>query len=385
MSYFDSAVKKSKAYYCLDCGKCTASCPISQFDENFSPRRIIDQVILQDPHKITENGSIWKCLTCQMCNERCPSDVLFAQFITDIRKEAFKEGHLPQCSHGGILHTVMQMMARPNLKQNRTGWITKKLKTAEESDYLYFVGCLPYYNDIFNVDIEVKPLEIAQSTVKILNHLGIEPIVLDNERCCGIDLLSMGNEESFKELAQLNIDMIMESGATKVVTACAECYHTLKNIYPTISPKFKPEILHISQVINNRLGDFSFKKKQDTKITYQDPCKLGRFSRVYDEPRNALTAIPGVELKEMVKSRHNAMCCGTSSWINCDTVSKRLQVQRLTQAVNSGGEILITSCPKCHIHFNCALHGENIDKGAKINVQDLTVFVASSLSSGAKK
>jgi len=381
MNYIDTAIKKSKAYYCLDCGKCTANCPIAHYDETFSPRKIIDQVILQNPAQILQNGTIYQCLTCQMCSERCPSGVTFSNFIIDIRKEAFKTGNLPQCSHGGMLHTIMQMMTRPHLKQNRTGWIPKKAKTAEKGDILYFVGCLPYYNNIFSKDFGIKPTDIAVSTLKILNHLGIEPVIMKNERCCGTDLLSMGDMENFTKLAEINIKMIKDTGVKKIVTACAECYHTLKEIYPEISRDFNLEVLHISQFISENLSSFQLKKKKNLKVTYQDPCKLGRYNGVYDDPRKIISSIPGVELVEMKKSRSSAQCCGTSSWISCDTVSKKLQVNRLTQAVSSGGKLLVTACPKCQIHFNCAMSEETLDESARIDIKDLTVLFASALSS----
>jgi len=383
MNYIDSAIKKSKAYYCLDCGKCTANCPIAQYDEKFSPRKIIDQVILYDPEKVIGNGTIYKCLTCQMCSERCPSDVSFSQFIIDIRKEAFKTGNLPQCSHGGMLHTIMQMMANPNLKQKRMEWIPKKLKTSTKSDVLYFVGCLPYYDNIFGKDFDLTSTNIARSTLTILNHLGIEPVILNDERCCGIDLLTMGDHDNFVKLAEINIKLLRDSGAKTVVTACAECFNTLKYLYPEVSKDFKMEVKHISQFMSDKLESFKFKKQSNVKVTYQDPCKLGRHSGVYDDPRTLLNAIPGIELVEMKKTRNNAQCCGTSSWINCDTVSKKLQVNRLTQAVDSGGEILVTACPKCQIHFNCAMNDESLDKSSKIDTKDLTVLFASSLSSRA--
>ncbi len=383
MNYIDVAIKNSKAYFCLDCGKCTANCPISQYNEEFSPRKIINQAVLYNQNQVINNELIWSCLTCQMCSERCPSDVSFSQFIIDVRKEALNKGKLPQCSHGGVIQTVMKMMANPNLKQKRTEWIPKKLKTSKKGDVLYFVGCLPYYDNIFSKDIDVKPLEIGKSTIEILNYLGIEPVILEDERCCGADLLTIGDKENFEKLAKINISLIKESGASTIVTACAECYNILKNIYPSLSKEFKVKVWHISQFINEKLDSFKFKSPSDKKVTYQDPCRLGRYNGVYDEPRNVLTAIPDVELVEMVKNRNNALCCGTNSWINCDANSKQIQVRRLKQAVNTDGSVLITACPKCEIHFKCAMNDENLDKNSRINIKDLTVFFASSLKSGA--
>jgi len=117
-----------------------------------------------------------------MCNERCPSDVYYSEFIRDVRIEASRIGQEGECSHGGAIQSLMRIMSSPNLRQNRLNWISKDLKISKQSEYLYFVGCLPYF-DAFFTELDLNTISIAKSTIRILNYLGIEPIIMENERC----------------------------------------------------------------------------------------------------------------------------------------------------------------------------------------------------------
>jgi len=119
-------------------------------------------------------------------------------------------------------------------------------------------------------------------------------------------------------------------------------------------------------------------------VTYQDPCRLGRLSGIYEEPRQVMNAVPGLELAEMGKNRKSAICCGTSGWMNCGTCSKQIQVNRLTEAKKTGADMLVTACPKCQIHFACALKDEDVPAEARIPMKDLAVLVAEQLEAVEK-
>ncbi|MFC1853983.1 (Fe-S)-binding protein, partial [candidate division CSSED10-310 bacterium] len=244
-------------------------------------------------------------------------------------------------------------------------------------EYLYFVGCTPYFDDFF-VDIGVKSLETSRNSIKILNALGIVPAVLKNERCCGHDLLWTGDVEGFKRLAEHNLAEIEASGAKKVVFSCAEGYRTFKIDIPAHFGRTKFEVLHISELLArpNGLGKIQSVPK---KVTFQDPCRLGRHCGIYDEPRKAMNLIPDLTLVEMPRSGQTAICCGTSAWLNCDTNSKRIQKSRLLSSKAVGADMLITSCPKCYIHFTCAMNDSNFGEENKIEVKDLTVLIGEAL------
>jgi len=373
----EEIIKRSKAYYCLDCGKCTAICPVSNVRNGYSPRKLVTLTVNRSDDYVLQDAGLWSCLTCRMCQEICPSDVDYVVFTKLLRAEAKKVGEEGRCSHGGALHSLMKIMTAAELNQDRSGWLTPDLKTSKQGEYLYFVGCLPYF-DLFFSDLKANSLDIARSTLKILNRLGIEPQVMSNERCCGHDLLWSGDVENFKKLAQHNLNQIKKTGAKKIITSCPECLMTLKIDYPELVGKVDYEVVHISEFLSDKLSQIRI-KGFEKKITFQDPCRLGRFMNIYEAPRKVMQSIKGIELKEMKRSGNKAICCGTACWINCDSSSKRIQAERLKEAKSTGAELLVTACPKCQIHFKCAQSGSEKEKPPeelKIEIIDLTTLLS---------
>jgi Fe-S oxidoreductase len=273
----------------------------------------------------------------------------------------------------------MKIMTTPELKQKRLDWLTADLKVSAKSDYLYFVGCLPFF-DAFFEDLKANPVEIARSTVKILNAMGIEPIVLADERCCGHDLLWAGDVKNFEMLARHNLERLKATGAKKIVTACPECAATLKLYYSEFAGALPFEIYHLSELVDKSLASGQLKlRKTDKRVTFQDPCRLGRFLGVYEQPRNLLEALFGEGFKDMRRSKNASICCGTSGWIHCGIASKAIQTDRLKEARQNGSSVLATACAKCKIHFMCAMKDVGFPEEAKIQVEDLAVLVASAL------
>jgi Fe-S oxidoreductase len=380
MEAIKAAIKTSKAYLCYECGKCTSKCPIAQFAPEYSPRRTVGRVLRGEEQDLMQNGQLWSCLTCAKCNVYCPSDVDYVGFMKEMRTVAHECGLQGWCSHGGALHSMMKVMTSPDLTQNRLDWVTADMRIAEEGEYLYFVGCLPYF-DVFFAEFGVKSLETAKSTVRILNALGIEPVLMKNERCCGHDLLWEGDVENFMKLAELNLAEMKKSGVKKIITNCSECTRTLRKDYPERFGKLDFEVLHLSELLAEKISDGGLELKPNEKVvTYQDPCRLGRHLGTYDAPRSVMASIPGVELREMSKNRKNSVCCGTSAWTNCDRHSKQIQIDRLKSARSTGADVLVTTCPKCEIHFRCALSGNGVvEDEARIEIEDLAVLVAEAL------
>jgi len=227
-------------------------------------------------------------------------------------------------------------------------------------------------------------VNIARNSIKVLNALGIEPMVLPNERCCGHDLLWTGDVETFKKLAQLNAQMIKESGAKKIVFSCPEGYRTFKIDYPQYV-ELDCELIHITELLAQNLSTLSLKAKQSNskvkRVTYQDPCRLGRHLGIYVPPREIIKAIPGIELIEMEHSGNESICCGTSAWTNCGAYSKQIREERLLEAKDTGAEVLVTACPKCQIHFKCAMVDKGAEKGTNIEmkVMDIATLVTDAL------
>ncbi len=376
-------LKKSHVTFCLECGKCTAVCPISYANNSYSPRRLVAEGLFYGIDELVDNRLLWSCLTCQLCSERCPVDVRYSEYMRDIRAMAYRLGKSGNPSHGGALHYIMELATSPKLKQNRTGWISsanqsdKGLKVKKKGDILYFVGCLPYYQDFFAKDFDFSPISIAQDTVRILNYIGIEPVVMDNERCCGHDLYWLGQLGQFDELSSLNLKEIEKTGAKTVVTACPECALTLKKLYPERSGEVSFEVKHISEVVADNIDKLEF-DHLEMELTFQDPCRLGRYMGIYDQPRQTISAIPGIKFREMTHNKNAAICCGTTNWMNCDATSKQIQYRRLSEAKSTGADTLVTACPKCQIHFRCSECGEDSQK-VDIKLTDYVNLVAKAL------
>ena len=203
---------------------------------------------------------------------------------------------------------------------------------------------------------------------------------MDNERCCGHDLYWLGNLEKFDALGARNLEEIEKTGARTIITACPECAYTLKKLYPERVDGIALKVQHISEVVAENMDKFDFKEITDD-ISYQDPCRLGRYMGIYDQPRNVLSAIPGITLHEMPRNRRGALCCGTTNWMNCDAVSKRIQFDRLNEAKTSGAGTLVTACPKCQIHFRCSECGDQSQK-VDIKLTDFVNVVASAIKTG---
>jgi heterodisulfide reductase subunit D len=380
MEAIQQIIKRTKAYYCLECGKCTSVCPISRREYAYSPRLTVERAIWGEGKELLTDALLWSCLTCQQCSTRCPSGVRYVEFIRDLRALARGAGEEGLCTHGEAIQTWMRMMTSPELKQNRLEWLDEGLRTSADSDTVYFVGCLPYYDVLFN-KIGAQGVEIARSTVRVLNHLGIEPIILENERCCGHDLLWEGDVANFRKLAELNIAILRETGAKRIVTTCPECARTLKVDYPAHVGDLGMEVVHIAELLAQKAGEGEFRIPNPASriTTYHDPCRLGRFMGVYDAPRQVIEAL-GLELVEMQHSGKNALCCGTSCWTNCGAVNKQIQVDRLREAQTTGAELLITACPKCQIHFKCALDDARVSEEIGIEIHDLVTLVDEALA-----
>jgi Fe-S oxidoreductase len=313
-----------------------------------------------------------------MCVERCNYRVAFPEFIHALRAEALAEGAQLQCSHGGVLQALTHLMAREGLEQDRLYWLPQDIELSEQDDTIFFVGCAPYFDVVFS-DMGVNTLDGVKGSLKLLNRAGVPVNILANERCCGRDLLLQGDREGFLALARANAEEFARRGVKKIITSCPECHYTLKVDYPEVLGEMGIEVVHLTEVIAPLVqsGELSL-GRVDKKGTYHDPCTLGRCSRIFDEPRQILGALEGMELVEMEQSREKALCCGASPWAHCGAVNRQIQLQRLGQAKASGADILVTTCPKCQIHLKCAQKGDDC-KAAQVEIQDLASLVARSL------
>jgi Fe-S oxidoreductase len=193
------------------------------------------------------------------------------------------------------------------------------------------------------------------------------------------------------KLAELNLKYIKESGAKTIVTTCPECLRTLTLDFPEHLEKLDVEILHISQFIQKLVdeGKLEFNENVEDllKITYHDPCRLGRQMGVYEAPRKVIESTGKSELIEMDRNRETSVCCGVSAWTNCKSHSKQMQIERIMEAKSTGADVLMTACPKCNIHLKCSVHNEiPVDRDkVDIEILDFTEIIARALGLGGEK
>jgi Fe-S oxidoreductase len=263
-------------------------------------------------------------------------------------------------------------------------WIPKGCKIAEKGKILYYVGCLPFF------DYDFQNLKsISTSTIKTICQIENEPIVvLKEEVCCGHDLYwGQGKFEVFIELAKKNRERFEKAGISTIITACAECYRTFKIDYSNLLDDFNEQfdIQHIIEYVYNRWkqGKIDFKKPnkkyQNSTFTYHDPCRLSRFlpadNKLVKNLREIFNYLQnlGYNFKEMKHNQENSLCCGVSSWLNCNERSKALRYTRILEAKEVGTQ-LFTSCPKCNVHLNCIK--KDYDDISSIEISDLSEFLA---------
>ena len=378
-------IEDTGAFDCVECGKCTTVCPIATYDPEFAPRTIVLRAMEGIVENIANDRDIWTCIACEQCNAMCPYKVDYSGFIRGMREEAAKYGAAPLCSQGGLIHSVQRIMAKTDLEQKRLDWVKDDMKIADKGDVFYFVGCLPHYDAIFK-ERDMGLQDICESAVRIMNKAGLTPVVSNEEKCCGHDLMWTGNEGDFEKLMEHNVDLIKKSGAKKVVFTCPECYRTFNADYQDLMGDFEFELIHISDFVKQLLesgeidaADFA---KSPYRFAYHDSCRLGRHSGIYDSPRTLAEAFSGGKYIEMERTKDKAACCGVSAWTNCNANVKKMQIERLQEARRLGADKLLMFCPKCQVHFRCAVEDEiPVDRSeVDVDVEDFTVAMARLLS-----
>ncbi len=375
------AINENRVRLCLDCGKCTVVCPVNKHDAEFNPRLIVQEALQSQDGKWVNNEKIWSCINCRMCMERCNYYVKYTDFIRALRHKALNSGVEVQYNHGGAPQSIMHIMGQRDIRQNRLSWLPADIKIDRKSQTLFFVGCNPYF-DVFFQDLQVNTLAGTIGALRLLNHAHIPFNILANERCCGHDLLDMGDFEGFAALAKANLQEFRKHGIKSIITTCPEGYYTFKVDYPKYFKDWGIEVKHMTEVLASlieteqlHLGNL------EHRVTYHDPCSLGRYSRIFDPPRQILGAIQGLEMIEMADNREKALCCGASAWVHCGLVNKQIQKERLEQAAATGAEIIVTACPKCQIHLKCAQKNSENNGIPQIIIRDLFDIAAESLTS----
>jgi Fe-S oxidoreductase len=355
---------------CYQCGLCDTVCPWNRV-RAFSIRRIIREATFGLTE--IESEDIWRCTTCGRCPQECPRGVKQIELGVSLRRIATEYGIFPtpvqpiRTINAGL---VAQGNPFGEERKNRAHW-TEGLSVqpfTEGMELLYFPGCYPSY------DPRLK--KVARATATILAKAGVNFGILgEKESCCGESIRKTGDEELFKRLARENIRTFIDSGVKRILVSSPHCYHTFKNEYPEFMVNF--EVIHISQYLFELIdaGRLEITKEYGKNVVYHDPCYLGRHNGIYEEPREVLKRIPGLELGEMPDSREDSLCCGGGGgriWMETPK-GERFSDLRLEQAMGVGAEVLATCCPYCITNFEDSRI--NMEDGESIEIKDITEII----------
>jgi len=340
---------------------------------------------------------VYRCLLCGSCDVACKRnlDNEIQLMLESLRARLVEKGNGPMPQHVEITNNIENSRNYYGKEQKqRWAWMPKDVKTAGQADILYFVGCRAAFVDT----------EIATATARILNEANAEFMVIEDEPCCGHFLFTTGQIEKARRLVEENLKLIRETGAKAVVFSCADGYKAMKVDYPKLlgfsTRDLGFEVVHITELVDKwvKEGKLKLRNRMEMKLTYHDPCNLGRMSEpwyhwegergdwgvfdpprfvrrgvhgVYEPPRNILKAIPGIELVEMVRHHENAWCCGNEAGVKEAFPDLALWTagERLREAASTGAEAIVSCCPACKENFSEA--GRN-----GIKVYDIVEVIA---------
>lgn len=326
------------------------------------PEGVIDVAGPLVPGVVSEEV-LWDCTMCGACVEQCPVDIEHIDHILDLRRhQVLMEAAFPR--ELGRAFRGMESKANPYNQpaRKRLDWaknlefdvpvIGEDIKSAEEVDYLFWVGCAGAFDD--------KAKQTSAAVAELLHTAGVSFAVLGSgESCTGDAARRAGNEVLFQMLAAQAIETLNEAKAQKIVVSCAHCFNTIAGEYPELGGHF--DVIHHTQLLNRLVRDGLLKpvapgSPSDTDqagrplhVTYHDACYLGRHNRVYEPPRELVASIPGVEVVEMPRNRDRAMCCGAGgahAWFE-ESRGTRIGDARIVEAASTGADVVATACPFC--------------------------------------
>ena len=382
------------AYTCTECGRCTDSCPAWATEKPLSPRDIVTKL----RHFATENANkeqmkteylpdqnwvtpeeLYACTTCGACVEQCPLLIDQMGKILEMRRYLTMEGKLT----GPSVRTLQKLQSYGNPwgfeASDRAPWAKAEGTpvlgngggdSAESYDVIFWTGCFGAYDP--------RGQEVASTIAQLLKEAGVKFAIMGpSETCSGDPARRLGEEALYQELAMTNIETMKRFNVKKVVANCPHCFNTLKNEYPDFGSDV--EVVSHSEFLNNLIkeGKLSPTKNIDEEITYHDPCYLGRHNRIFDEPREILTSIPGLEIKELDRSRENSFCCGAGGgkvWM--EEEAPRVNWNRFDEIQNLGVKTAAVACPFCSTMFeDAAKYHDN----ETIKIKDVAEILRDSL------
>jgi Fe-S oxidoreductase/nitrate reductase gamma subunit len=396
---------------CTECGRCQDQCPAWNTGKPLNPKLVItglrdhmfaqaDRLIGAQPagagavdqeHEpvslvpdVIDPDVLWSCTTCGACVEECPVDIEHVDAIVDMRRfQVLMESSFP--SEAGTMLRNIENQGNPwGLRADmREEWlegvdfeipvVTDHIP--DDIEWLYWVGCAGALDD--------RARRSTQAIASVFHAAGVKFAVLgSSEACTGDPARRLGNEFVWQEMAKANIETLDGAGVKKIVASCPHCFNTIGNEYPALGGNY--EVVHHSQLLARLVADGKLSTTDPivAKLTYHDPCYLGRHNEVYDAPRTALDAVPGLERVEMHRHGKRGFCCGAGGarmWME-ERIGKRVNVERTEEALGTGAELIATSCPYCLIMLDDAVNAKRAEGGVNgVKVIDIAQVLADSI------
>jgi len=314
------------------------------------------------------------CTTCLNCKATCPAGVVVSEIVEAARERLVKAGFLPEIHKTLIenLKATGNPFGEP--KEKRTDVFPSTFKPKKGPvDTLLFPGCVASYQDI----------NIIPNIMNIFDKAGVSYTALGkDENCCGYISYLVGTEE-FKEVGKKNLEAFSKIQPKQIVTTCAGCYKTFKELYPK-HLSFNTPVLHAIEYLDQLIqgGKLKFKDGSPMKVAYHDPCDLGRHLNIFEPPRELLKKIPGVTLIEFKNNRLLAKCCGGGGGLKAfdNALSSEIAYKRMLEALDVGAEVVVSACPSCKSNLQVAAARLRKEKKGRIKVMDITELVAEALA-----
>ena len=330
---------------CYGCDLCDDACPVRLFNAGDKLNIIYNTWNNED-----DGVPLYSCLTCTACTNACPQLVDYDSYV-DIRRNLIVGG--PPAAE--IPHTVLQAVLAAEAEEDADIEFIPVEEYPIDSSVGYYPGCVDYIDQemIFSHvnEGEMNLGETTSAAFTIFDEMGKDVTYLGRDflKCCGHDQKWQGMTEVFEKLKAYNQKKLGDSGIDTLVTSCAECFRTFAMDYELDEMK----VMHTTEYLIENGFEMDLATNEDVTVTYHDPCRLGRQMNIYDEPRDLVKAVDGVDLVEMEHTGEDALCCGVSSMMSCNENSRALRLERFDEVKATGAEIMLTSCPKCVSHFEC--------------------------------